>query len=207
MTEPVSLAQVKEHLRLDDGDTSQDGYLSAIIIAARRACENQINRSVVGRDEMLELDQFPSLVPFNTTVPGLATFPLEAWNVDALTIHLPGGAVQSVDSITYRNPAGDVVPLDPASYREDIDRRPGRIIPVERWPLTTAAGPAEIKIFYTVAALDPDDMAVVGQAMLLLIEGWYSHRSATAVDTRGIPTEVPLAVTWLLAPLRQFATD
>lgn len=206
MTEPVSLDQLRTHLRLDDGDTSQDAYLSGLILAARRACELQIDRSIVGRQEILELDRFPSLLPSNSAVPGLAAFPLVVRNVDALTIQLPGGTVQSVEAVSYRDPSGNIVSLDPASYREDIDRRPARLIPVERWPATTNS-PAEIKIFYTVSPLDQDDLAVATQAMLLLIEGWYSHRGAIAVDTRGIPTEVPLAVTWLLAPLRQFATD
>lgn len=48
MTEPVALADVKAHLRLDAGATDEDGYLEILITAARRAVELRTRRSIVG---------------------------------------------------------------------------------------------------------------------------------------------------------------
>ncbi len=45
-----------------------------------------------------------------------------------------------------------------------------------------------------------DDRAVAVQAILLLIGQWYANREAAGQAL----TEMPLAVTWLIAPLRKF---
>jgi uncharacterized phiE125 gp8 family phage protein len=199
MSEPVSLTQAKTHLRLDVDDTGEDSYLTGLITAARRACELRIHRSIVGAQLVLELDAFPS-----TLNP--ATMPIEVQPANALALALPGGSLASVDSVTYRDGQSDTQTLDPAAYITDFVSQPGRIAPVADWP-ATAADLAEIRITYTVSPLSPDDLAVAVQAMLLLIEGWYSNRGSVAVDVRGIPTEIPLSVTWLLEPLKQWATD
>jgi hypothetical protein len=59
MTEPVALADIKTHLRLDPSATDEDAYLDAMILAARRACEARINRSVVGFSATATFDSFP----------------------------------------------------------------------------------------------------------------------------------------------------
>lgn len=48
MAEPVSLAEAREQVRLDAGDTSEDAWLSGLIIAARRSVETRTNRTIVG---------------------------------------------------------------------------------------------------------------------------------------------------------------
>lgn len=50
MTEPVSLADIKAHLRLPDDETGEDAYLSALIVAARRGIETIINRAITDPD-------------------------------------------------------------------------------------------------------------------------------------------------------------
>ena len=42
--------------------------------------------------------------------------------------------------------------------------------------------------------------AVAAQAVLLLVGQWYANREATGQNM----TELPLAITWLIAPLRRF---
>lgn len=48
MSEPVTLDQVKAHLRLDPGVTDEDGYIGALALAARRAVETRTRRTLVG---------------------------------------------------------------------------------------------------------------------------------------------------------------
>ncbi len=48
MPEPVSLEEIKVHLRLDAGETDDDAALQAMIIAARCHCETFTNRKLVG---------------------------------------------------------------------------------------------------------------------------------------------------------------
>ena len=44
------------------------------------------------------------------------------------------------------------------------------------------------------------DRAVAAQAVLLLVGQWYANREAAGQN----PTELPLAITFLIAPLRKF---
>lgn len=106
MSEPVAIAQVREHLRLDAvaADPAEDVYLTGLTIAARRACELRINRTIA----------------------------------------------------------------DP------------------------------------VAPIADDDLAVLVQAILLTVGTWYAHREGATTDARSTPAEVPLAVTWLLDPLKKW---
>lgn len=199
MSEPVSLDDIKTHLRLDPDDTGEDLYLAALITAARRACERRINRSVVGAALTLTLDRFPHAPSGWPVVPVTVPAP------DALEIELPGGAVTAIGGVSYLDAFGAAQQLGAAAYTALLGE-PARLAPAGAWP-DTAAQPGAVSIAYTVSPLAADDLAMVCQAMRLIVEGWYSHRGALAVDTRGIPTEVPLAVTWLLEPLRKWADD
>lgn len=50
----------------------------------------------------------------------------------------------------------------------------------------------------TWPTLDQRDQVVVGQAVFLLVGHWYANREAVGKDGG----EMPLAVQWLIAPLR-----
>ncbi|WBO23936.1 head-tail connector protein [Sphingomonas abietis] len=202
MTEPVSLDQLKVHLRLEEGETDEDAYLTGMIMAARRACEYQINRSVVGATDVLNLDIFPG--EEHSPFP---IIPLEACSPRSRDICLAGGMVASVTSVTYFDEAGAEQTLDPSTYFADLVDAPALLAPVGRsWPKTQNR-PGAVTITYLVSPLTADDLATVAQAMLLLIGHWYRNRESVAVDIRGTPIELPLSVTWLLTPLRQWATD
>jgi hypothetical protein len=74
--------------------------------------------------------------------------------------------------------------------------------------LTTAARRSiENRTGQTVAATWPDvegsDAKVMGMAVLLLVGSWYTNREAV-VTSGATPSELPLAVEYLLAPLRRF---
>jgi uncharacterized phiE125 gp8 family phage protein len=201
MAEPVSLAIVKTHLRLDPSETDEDDFLSGMITAARRASEKAINLSVMGVATTLTLDHFPGhhhhLLP---------TYPVETRKADALIIELPGGTVSSVESIAYRDPTGTEQTLDPSTYIVDATRVPARVGPAIDWP-RAGIEPGPIVISYTVSPLGTDDTAVVVQAMLLMMGHWYKNREATQVDARGAPAEIPLSSTWLLNSIRKWATE
>lgn len=101
MSEPVTPADMKVHLRLPAGATGEDEYLDVLIVAARRTIEASINRTIADAD------------------------------------------------------------------------------------------------------LTDDDLRVVGQAIRLIAGSWYSNREAVITGT--IVSELPIAVTWLLKPLRRIS--
>jgi len=62
MTEPVSLAELKEHLRLDPGGTDEDGSLNGFLLASRRALELHTGRIIVGPKPTLDPADLPLVV-------------------------------------------------------------------------------------------------------------------------------------------------
>jgi hypothetical protein len=201
VTEPVSLDDIKIHLVLDPGDASEDANLSSMITAARHACELRIRRTIVGQDQLLVLGAFP-VVPENAfAMP--AWPPIEATVAGASDIALPGGTVSAVTVKYYDGNDVDQT-LDPSEYYAALDRQPALLRSKTTWP-TTAFRPDAVRITYTVSDLSADDLAMVSHAIRLIVGNWYENREGAAVDVRGTPTELPLAVTWLLDPLRSFA--
>jgi uncharacterized phiE125 gp8 family phage protein len=200
MTEPVALADLKVHLRLSAGATSEDAYLTTMITAARRACELRINRSIVGSGQTLTIDKFPAR---DAIWPN---DPLEPWAPGDLYIELPGGTVSSVTSISYLDEAGQAQTLSTDAYVTDLANTPARVAPLVKWP-AVADRPGAVSIAYVISPMSSDDWTAIGQAMLLMIGHWYRNREAVSVDQRGVPTELPLSVSMLLEPLRQWATD
>jgi len=193
MAEPVSLEDIKAHLRLDPDETGEDIYLQALIVAARRACELRIGGAIVAGDASLTLDRFPASSHRHDGVDRVST------------IFLPAGTVTDIVDISYRSSDGTEQLLDPSIYVADLTRSPARIGPVGAWP-TAARTPGSVIVRYTLAALPDDDLQTVCHAIRLLVGNWYANREGAVVDTRGTPAELPLAVKWLLEPLRLVAT-
>lgn len=195
MSEPVEVDDIKAHLRLDLASTEEDDYLAALITAARVSCEAQINRSVIGVDLVLAIDRFPR----TWSDPTL----LGARRRELLEIQLPGGKVASVTTVQYVDTAGTLQTLDPSTYTTALANRPGRIAPVDCWPETDLR-PEAVTISYIVSSLSDDELSVLSHAIRLLVGHWYRNRSGVSQDMRGTTAEMPLAVTYLLEPLRQF---
>ncbi|HWU03167.1 MAG TPA: phage head-tail connector protein [Novosphingobium sp.] len=188
MSEPVSLDQIKVHLRIDASGTGEDAYLGGLITAARRACEVEINQSVLGGQRKLVLDQFP-----HARAPALTASERNR----AVAIALPGGILANIDVIRWRTLAEGWQEMDSTSWLVSIDEVPGRVSPIDCWP--EADGRAGcVVIEYTLAPLGADDLAMVVQAILLTIGHWYENRESVAVDQRGTPMELPQSAAWLL---------
>ena len=198
--EPLSLADLKQHLVLDPDDTSEDARLSSMITAARRACELRINRKVLAAQAAVTLDAFPRqqagnfwpfcLMPEETPLP------------DHAQIELTGGSVASYQ-IAYFDPSGAQIIMPDADTYADLSRLPAIVRHARAWP-QTARRPDAVTITYQLTDLGAEDMEMVRQAMRLMIGHWYANREAVT-DTRGVPAELPISITWLLEPLRAWA--
>lgn len=46
--------------------------------------------------------------------------------------------------------------------------------------------------------LSADELAILSHAMKLVIGTWFENREHVAVNVRGVPTEIPGSMTWLL---------
>lgn len=182
--EPISLAEVKPYLRLDDiTDTSEDSYLTSLITVAREYCETKQNRAYITQSWELSLPRFPG--------------------VKSRVIEIPKGKLQSIDSFSYKNYSGVITNLT-----QDVDYVVsnrgilGRISPPfgKVFPIVILYPLDPIVIKFTCGyGNNPTDVpARVRQAIILLVSHWYENRTVIN-DLRGVTgEEIPFSVTSLL---------
>jgi uncharacterized phiE125 gp8 family phage protein len=112
-TEPVSLAEARQHLRISDDYTGDDADISSMIVAYRKQAEHATGRALATQTWELVLDAFPEA-----------------------EIELGVPFVIDVTSITYIDPTGVEQSLAASEYVLDRETEPGYVLPVENteWP-------------------------------------------------------------------------
>jgi uncharacterized phiE125 gp8 family phage protein len=172
-SEPLSLTEVKAHLRLtapggESAYTSEDTYLNTLIKVARRYSEFYTSRSFINQTWKYYADEFPA------------------------TIELLYGPVSSITSIQYVDSDGASQTLDPADYVTDLTGHIPRITAVEEWPETdetlNAVTVTYVAGFGASASNVPEDIKA---AMLLIVGKMYQDREETV-------KKLPSNVDWLL---------
>lgn len=183
--EPLALAEVKQHLRLDDGLTAEDGLIASLIVAARQHAEQVTRRALITQTWDLYLDAFP-----------------------CGDIQLVKPPVASVTHVKYIATDGTLTTWDSEDYETELPTGPwaqrGRIYPAygESYPSTRGEPNAVVVRCvhgYGAASNVPDGIKA---AMKLAIGHWYENREAVAVGT--IAATIPMAVETLLWPFRAF---
>jgi len=177
-SEPLTLQEVKTHLRVDG--EADDSLINSLILSARQYAEKFQSRALLTQTWELTLDHFPAM-PFRLPLPPL----------------------QSVDEISYTDYAGNTTVIDAADYVVDTASFLGRIDHAfgKYWPSVTLRPINGVKITFTAGygdtAADVPDMTK--QAMKVLIGHWYENRQAIVfTGTNSTPQEIPFAVTALL---------
>lgn len=157
--EPLSVDQAKRHLREDLDDAGNDEDIAAMIVAARMAAEDRLQRALVQSTWRLTLDAFPAV------------------------IELAMGRIISVDSVQYVDADGALQTLDTAAWLADLTSEPGRVVPAYglSWPATRAE-PGAVRVTYkagygTTAAAVP---APVVHWIKLALTDLYEQRSRSA---------------------------
>lgn len=162
-TEPVTLAEVKIHLRLATTDaeaaayTSEDDLLNRLITVARTQAEQETGRAFITQTKTLYLDEWPG----------------------GKEIRIPYPPLQSA-TVTYRLEDDDDYDNDLSTVDTDIVSEPGRLIlqPDETWPSGTLYTDKPIKIEFDCGYGDEADDVPEGikSAILLRITDLYEHR-------------------------------
>lgn len=105
--EPVSLAQAKNFLRLENDFTNDDDLVSMLIVAGREAVEAFTSRSLIVKGYRQSLDSFPyytdtanSQLAFPPSYYSLPRYSTSMWNYSQM-IKLYAPPLVSVDRITY----------------------------------------------------------------------------------------------------------
>lgn len=180
--EPLTLGEVKEHLRIDDD--SQDAELNGIIAAARKEFETQTFRQLITATWELRLDKFPS---------------------GRTPITLPRAPLLLINSIQYVDPTdvsipGALLTLDAAKYQVSLDREPARLVPVfnENWPTARSNEADAVRINFDAgygARAAVDDL--IKQALKLMCGAFYEFREETISGT--VARLIPRGATRIMA--------
>jgi hypothetical protein len=179
-TEPVTLAEMKSHLRVDFPD--DDSLISSLITAARQRAENITGRCIPTSNWIYGLDTFPYGWT-NQSAParsGLTQF--MGWWANAQTIRIPQAPLQSITSIQYiPGGGGSYLTLDPSTYTVDANSNPAVVFPIVNyyWPACYAVKNT-VLISFVAGYGDncPEDVKV---AIRMLVAYWYENRQDNAV--------------------------
>ena len=179
--EPLTLAEAKDHLRVDI--TDDDFNIELYLTAARETLEEWAHRAFVTQTCRLFLDRFPK----------------------GYEILLPRPPLQSVTHIKYYDTDNIPTTWAAANYFVDTDSDPGRVILAYNvsWPTTTLRPASGVEIEYVAGYGGPQTVPRTWkQAILLTLGHWYENRESTVGGT--IIREVPMAVKSLVMLRRNF---
>ncbi len=144
--EPVSVAEVQAHLRVDS-DADED-LVAALAIAAREWCEMATGRQFCAATLRTQLSGFPD---------------------DGAPIQLPRAPVSAVTGVTYLDGSGASQTLSASDYVLAADLAPAEISLAAgaTWP-TTADRAASVTITYTAGYGGPAQVPQPLRAAILL---------------------------------------
>lgn len=205
--EPVSVADVIEHLRIDVGDvpsnSATEAWINRNIGAARKTVESLCRIALVTQTRKFALDEFPrpamNIASANWYGPqwGTNPGPLSAARVDGQSgyeIWIPHPPLQAVLSITYYDDAGAQQTLDPSQYVVDTYSKPARVVPAPNvtWPATqTRLNAVEVTFrcgYGDAAANVPEG---IRNWMLMRVGAAYENREEIVVGTRLVSIDLP----------------
>lgn len=95
-TEPVSLAEIKATVRIDQDDTGQDVLLMLICKGARERLEKELNLSFATKTLMWQYDGYASEIPYGP-VQSVTTLTKSTDEVAITDYHLSGLDFKSID--------------------------------------------------------------------------------------------------------------
>lgn len=185
--EPVSLAEAKLHLRVDDDQTAEDALILGLIRAAREQTEAQTRRALVTQTWDARYTAFPD---------------------DNGRLELPRAPLQSVASVAYLDSTGATTTLDPGDYMVDTASEPGAVVLAYggAWPTPTLYPLAPVRVRFTAGYGEGagDVPESIRAAMLLLVGHLYEHREAVVTASSASVGSLPLVqgVDALLWPYR-----
>lgn len=181
VVEPVTLAEARLHLKIDDDITVEDALVLGWIRTARDLVENYCRRSLVSRTLVLRLDCFYD------------------------EIRLPRGPVQSVSSVKYVDGNGTEQTVSGSLYQADVYSTPARIRLVSgaAWPTPKMGHMNAVLVTYLAGYATVNAIPKAARDAMKLI---LTHLERNRGDESA---EMPPAVKHLLAPyeIRDFTLE
>lgn len=176
--EPVTIADVKAHLRIDGSD--EDILLASLLLTSRLHIETALSLALITQSWTFRLDRWPG----------------------ERCLELPLAPLRAVAEVRVRDAAGTATVVPAESYLVDLASRPARLVwnnvaPPE--PQTPASG-IEIDLLAGFGGGADSVPAPLKHAILLLAAHWYEHRDPNEIGSTG--ARIPDAVSSLINPFR-----
>lgn len=173
---PLSLNQLKAHLRLADDQTDEDALVIGLLRSAVEHCESFTGRALMTQTWTLFRDAWPC---GDGAVPAEGLTIGSSYDPPARGIELPKPPLQAVTTIKTYDDSDSATTWDAANYLVDTAREPGRIVARrgQSLPLPTrAANGIEIR-FVAGYGDDPADVPEqIRHGLQLLTARLYEHR-------------------------------
>ncbi|MFQ5347365.1 MAG: head-tail connector protein [Rhodothalassiaceae bacterium] len=174
--EPLSLAEVRAHLRLEG--TDEDALLAGLLAAARATVERYLRRALIEQQWQLVLDQWPEGA-----------------------VRLPRPPLMQVDAVRVLDSSGTATVVPAADYEVETRAEPGFLFP--RMPGALPApgrrmGGIEIDFTAGYGSDWNQVPAPVRHALLVMVSDLYETRGAA-------PPAIAGAVRSLLDPYRMMS--
>lgn len=169
--EPLTVADMKTHLRIDA--TDDDTVISLLIVAVRQYCEQATANSFVTQKWSYVADRFFG----------------ECTNA----IYLEKTPIQSIDSVTYLDLSGTTQTMPATDYAVDLTGTLARITPRfgKVWPITLPQIGA-VAVNFTAGYGAPADVPEgLKSWMKLRIGSLYENREDVLTGARVTVTEMP----------------
>lgn len=176
-TEPVSLAEVRQHLRMDDDFFDHDEMLTGLIIAARQSCEDFCKRAFMTQTVVAKLDDFSDLIV------------------------LPWPRVSSVSSIQYLDTDGNSQTLSTSYYNAHMvgDAAAVELAYGYTWPGVYSQKNAVTITFVSGYGGASSVPWAIKYAILIMVADLYNNPESIVIGG-GAVNQVPLTSERLLGP-------
>lgn len=156
----IDLEEVKNHLRLEVGETNQDDYLVSLIKIAQQNVEDMTNRALTRRTLKVYIDEWPD---------------------ECIAVPYPPLSTETAPTITYKDADSSSITLGSTVYVCDAVSEPGRICLDydEDWPTDTLHNVNPISVQFLCGYNGSTGVpANLKQAMLVDIADLYENRES-----------------------------
>lgn len=160
--EPVTLAEVKTHLRL--AGTSEDDLLAGLIRAAREDVERSTGTALIDQHWRLSLDCLPP----------------------SDTVSLLRHPVREITAVTAYGTEGEATMVSAEDYVADLASRPARLHLLRRPQYGRAMNGLEIDFRAGFGEAGTDVPDLLRRAILLLVAHWYEFRAGYRPDEQPV---------------------